>query len=393
MVAGGLALGFEAKAMGHAMGVASGVGILAVTAVWASRGLAAERAWVAGVASWVVLSSVCFAYWSTSGMETPLFTLLLTGALAAYAAGRLDLATCAAFLATLTRPDGALVAAVIFAWHVSTSFREERRRVLLWPIVYATLLLAVTGWRLVYYGSPLPNTFFAKVGGVPSGRGLQYALGFYAGGVWLLAYPALLAVGDRRWLPAGLYVALVTAYVVAVGGDAFAYGRFFLPVLPTLAVLAVHGADRAAKRDRNGGVVVWGCLAVFVVWNFVGRYTWGVAACLLAPALIWLVVDSLWRRRIAWKPAAAVGLAAILFTADVFPNPGERVGGLPGRKTRADGLEYGRAGNDRFEKLAGNRLIVLNQRGQRGSLVAAGAIGALGFYTNARILPSRARSG
>jgi hypothetical protein len=386
LLAGGLSLGFEAKALGHALGLASGAGILAVTAVWADRDLEPRRAWVAGVAPWMVLSSVCFAYWSTSGLETPLFTLFVTGALAAYAARRLGLATAAAFLATVTRPDGVLVAAAIFAWHVLSHFREERWRGLLWPAVFAALLVALTGWRLAYYGSPVPNTFFAKVGGVPAGRGWQYALGFYAGGVWLLAVPFALAAADRRWQPAAVYVALVTSSVVAVGGDAFPYARFFLPVLPALAVLAVRGADRATQRDLFGGGLLWACIAGFVVWNLAGRYTWGVAACVLAAACIWTIVESLRRRTVAWKPAAAAAFAALVFAADVLPDPAQQVGGLPGRRTRAESLASIRARNAGFERLALNRLTTLEKRDHLDRWVAAGAIGAFGFYTNAPII-------
>src|SRR5207244_384047 len=58
--------------------------------------------------------------------------------------------------------------------------------------------------------------------------------------------PALLALAGPQRKTAALWLALVAAYgawVVAIGGDVFAFHRFLVPVVPLLAVLAALGAD------------------------------------------------------------------------------------------------------------------------------------------------------
>ena len=83
LVAAGMALGVKANEAGHALGLITGAGALVATDLYAAAGLPRPRLWTAALAPWIVLSSVSFALWSTSGMETPLFAALLTSALAA----------------------------------------------------------------------------------------------------------------------------------------------------------------------------------------------------------------------------------------------------------------------------------------------------------------------
>ena len=110
LVAVGIALGFKANATGHVLGLVSGVAALLAVWDYARVALPRSRAWVAALAPWPVLTSVSFALWATSGMETALFTAATTAALAAQARGRIGAAMGAAAVATFTRPDGVLVA-------------------------------------------------------------------------------------------------------------------------------------------------------------------------------------------------------------------------------------------------------------------------------------------
>ena len=387
LVAAGLALGFEAKAVGHALGVASGAGVLWLTYLYARTGRERLRCWVAGIAPWLVLSFLSFAYWTTSGMETPLFTALVTATLVAHARGRLAWATLAAFLASATRPDGVLVAGVVFGLHVLGSWRAERWRALLWPAVYALLMLGLTLFRLAYYGSPVPNTFYAKVGGVPPLHGVYYALGFFAAGVWPLLFPAAFALArEARWRAAAVYALVVTAYVVAVGGDAFPYSRFFVPLLPALAAMAVRGAALALERGRLAGGIAWACIAIVVGVNYFGLYTWGVGLCVLVLALAWAVAAGWERRRPAPLPTLVALLAVALQVGGVYPSLEGRVAGASGRRTRAASLQHNHDYNERLERLALRRARLLRERDGRTPLVATGGIGAFGYYAGVPIL-------
>jgi hypothetical protein len=387
LVAAGLVLGFEEQAVGHALGVASAAGVLWLTYVYARTGYERLRGWVAGIAPWLVLSFLSFAYWTTSGMETPLFTALVMATLAAYARGRLAWAVLAAFLASTTRPDGVLVAGVVFVLHVLGSWRAERWRALLWPAVYALLMLGLTLFRLAYYGSPVPNTFYAKVGGVPPLRGVYYALGFFAAGVWPLLFPAAFALArEARWRPAAAYALVVTAYVVAIGGDAFPYSRFFVPVLPALAATAVRGAALALESGRLAGGIAWACIAIVVGVNYFGLYTWGLGLCVLVLALAWAVAAGWERRRPALLPTLIVLLAVALQASGVYPSLEGRVAGAPGLRTRAASLEHSHAYNERLERLAVRRARLVRERHGRTPLVATGGIGAFGYYAGVPIL-------
>ena len=137
------------------------------------------RAYLAAAAPWLVLASVAFPLWSVSGMETPLFAATVAGATLAVLQGRTAWAVAALVAATLTRPEGALAAAVL----LPVSARGGRRAGALRPAAaYGLFLLALTAFRLAYFGAPLPNTFYAKVGGLPLLWGAHYLMGWLTSG-------------------------------------------------------------------------------------------------------------------------------------------------------------------------------------------------------------------
>jgi len=274
LLAGGIRLGFEAPKTAHVLDLAAGVAALLAAFAFARAVVPASRAWVAGFAPALLLAGASFTFWSKAGLGTTLFVAFVTGALAAQASGRMGLATVAALLATLTRPEGALTATVIFGFHLAWRHREGWRAWRL-PALYALGVLLLTGFRLVYYGSPVPNTFYAKVGGIPLQHGVRYLQRFLEAGaapLVLLAIPALLR-GSRGW-PAATLVVSTAAYVVAVGGDVFPLWRFLLPVLPCLIGLALSGALVAFETRRwLGAMAVAGLVLSFSIYVFGGPVT------------------------------------------------------------------------------------------------------------------------
>lgn len=218
-----------------------------------------------------------------SGMETALFSALLLAAMLAFARRRWALAGALTALAMLTRPDGVVLAGVYSAFVAWGVYRRRLPRRSLWYIGAAGALFApyfVGRW--LYYGYPLPNTFYVKVGGSAGqiARGALYlwefcrkyllaisgACGALAA-VWALrrrqgssgvyAFAVGVKDADKRGqtraapadaagaldlLPIAAFTGAFLLYVVAVGGD-WMYGyRFFVPVLPPLAILSVAGA-------------------------------------------------------------------------------------------------------------------------------------------------------
>ena len=384
LVASGLALGFDANLVGHALGLVSGVSTLIATFLYARAGIPPSRAWIAVLAAGVVLSSTPFVYWSTLGMETPMFTAAVVFALAAYARDRLGWTTLAVSVATLTRPEGTLIAAVLFAFYLASSWRQGWRA-WRWPLVYAGLLALLTAFRLAYYGSPLPNTFYAKVGGIPIALGIRYVHEFLRDGAfWLLLPSAIAVVGDRRLRPGAAYVLLAAVYAVTVGGDVFPHARFLLPAVACLAVLAVRGTTVAYRINPYLGIVI----SLALPGAICGYVFGGISAAILVSAsalgLAWALTIWLERRWIV--PACALMLAAgwggVLLRD--FPTRLESAQQQLQASKRAEGLR--RAVNHFSEREAQRRVRIFLQEQPRARLIAASGIGRIGYYSQIPIL-------
>ncbi len=381
LVAAGVALGGRAPDVGFALGLASGVLALLATAGYARCLLEVRQRWLAGLAPLLLLAAPVFSRWATSGLETPLFVALVAAALWAFARDRVGLASAGAFLATLCRPDGVLLAAALLGLHLAPRWREPRA----WraPLAYTALLVGLTLFRLLYYGSPLPNTFYAKVGGLPLQLGVLHVLDFLGSGVWLLLPPAALALlRDARARPGALYAALVVAYVVAIGGDAFRW-RFLLPVLPWLASAAVSGTLVLFAASPWAGAAAVLCLVASVCRQSLGELPIAVLAgsALLAAGL----VAALRMRGVAARWIAA--LPALLLAA-ALATPSLRGALLAGARESERARYLAQVREIDRAIAAGGRLAAgaLLARGEPSPLIAAGAIGALGYYSRLPIL-------
>jgi arabinofuranosyltransferase len=243
-----------------------------------------------------------------SGMETALFTLLVLAAVLVYATrwnqeprqanssvvdDRSSVVGMLLAFAAMTRPEGVLVAGVC-GLHMLAQFWHNKQ--ISWQQVFGLAIgfLGIFGpyylWRFTYYGYPLPNTFYAKVGSTSAQalRGLVYTAEFAWSQAPLLVitlcsllpeprtknqepprgYPtenrgretsrqadkesgdghfsmldAQYSMLNFLWLLVGIY----TLYIIAVGGDHFPLYRFFVPLLPPLALLAALGLKRIAS--------------------------------------------------------------------------------------------------------------------------------------------------
>ena len=187
------------------------------------------------------------AFWTFSGMETALFTFLLTTGFVLYGrdlrCGSRNMLTASVFgLAALTRPEGLLA----FALTAVHSLALQRRltlaslaRLFRWTIPFFAFVLPHFAFRFAYYGELLPNTFYAKSAPrtIALQYGMQYTWEFLATcGLWglvLLAPPVLLRRRQTRWVGfAALVLWIYTGYVTIVGGDVLGAHRFFVPLLP-----------------------------------------------------------------------------------------------------------------------------------------------------------------
>ena len=69
LVAAGVAAGGNAVAVGHWLGVASGVLLIVLTYRYASAGLLAGERVIAALSTWLLVMTLPFAVWATSGLE------------------------------------------------------------------------------------------------------------------------------------------------------------------------------------------------------------------------------------------------------------------------------------------------------------------------------------
>jgi arabinofuranosyltransferase len=241
------------------------------------------------LAATVIAASGGLAGYGASGLETPLFVLLMLLTLLAVWVKRPLLAGVLVALATMTRPDGALIAVLIGGWLIWRAFRTRTGwRAPVWYLAGA-LVLAVpwTIWRLTYYGHLLPNAVVAKSGvslDILFGIGWDYLLGFVTitQALLLLVPVAIFLLAFRRgddghearaliWLIFGLASAYTT-FVVLVGGDWMPAYRLFAPVVPLLVVgiAAVWALPRGLDPDRprplpRAGAVVAASLALLMI--------------------------------------------------------------------------------------------------------------------------------
>lgn len=288
LVAAGIRAGLTAPIAGQVLGVASGLSFLLVTFFYAATFLRPERKGWALFAPLLLLASNSFVHWTMSGLETSLFGALIVGALLAYQYQKMWVVSWLLVGATMTRPEGVILAALLLGWHWLQAVRSlpaltfRGMAVLSGPaLLFAAYVVIHTGIRLYYYGAPLPNTFYAKVGGVPLVRGFSYLYESLADGafVWL-GLTALGAVWIRS-IRFPFFISLVfLAYIIKVGGDVFSIGRFCLPLYPIWLAGAVAFLCFAWDRIRIIGVLALVALlaslywALYVVWpgtrDFVG---------------------------------------------------------------------------------------------------------------------------
>jgi hypothetical protein len=163
----------------------------------------------------------------------------------------------------LLRWDVALLYAVFAA--ASLFYPERRRqRLLAGAAAGAAVLGALVGASWLYYGDPLPNTFYLKATGTPLSLRLEAAAGQLRDWGWgLLPLLALAAFAvwqrrrDRVVLLCAALVAALAAYNTWLGGDwAMEYGsRFAVQALPLLLVLGVVGLWELLGRIPTGGAL------------------------------------------------------------------------------------------------------------------------------------------
>lgn len=223
----------------------------------------------------VLFTSRTFVEYQTSGLENSLTNLLvvaLVGLLcSAWLDGRALSFSTAAWLCgllVLNRPDHAMFVAPVAAVVLCNLVRGRSRRAWLEVLAAAVSVFGWYGFAALYYGTPLPNTAYAKVV-MPwpdaVAMGSAYLVDYvrheplHAGVVLAAVLGGLWAGvrGLRRCEPgAGVPIALAAAialhlaYVLYVGGD-YMRGRFVDAALVASVAMGVHLLSRFLPMREN----------------------------------------------------------------------------------------------------------------------------------------------
>jgi len=234
------------------------------------------------VAVTLLATSTSFLDFSTSGLENSLTHLLLAAMLWAAFAGeesRPWWVAAAAGLVVLNRLDLVLLVGPA----VGLVLMRRPLAVLAFLPLVAWLLFAA--W---YYGTPLPNTMYAKVGAYGTGEAVRHGLAYLVD--YCLSEPfhvAIAAAGvalgartagrrpwppraDRRWLVVACCagIGLYLLYVVVIGGD-FMRGRMF--TAPLLMAVVAGGValslDGPALSPLAAAVAASLCILALPVAN------------------------------------------------------------------------------------------------------------------------------
>ncbi len=254
--------------------------------------------------------------WATGGLETAFHGALLFGAFAATLRAweardqqrRWNLAAFLHALVALSRPEGIafcglLLLAVVLAERRSGGVRRALRTL---PYVAIPVGVALVA-RLLYYGRPFANTYYAKVAGVPTvGVGFEYLAGFLRrlglldplhAPVWILLVGAVAVALYRhritirkehpRMLEALglglLYLFLALAIVVWTGGDYMNDFRMLRPVLGILWLTVALSVGVVLRSELPRAPALAAALAALLLVSHLVRQNEGSALTWDAP--------------------------------------------------------------------------------------------------------------
>jgi arabinofuranosyltransferase len=258
-------LGLDAVAFAKGLGVVATFATLLVAARWAwAEGKGDNRdagAWAGATAATCFAAIPATAVHAVSGMETALFTLLLTAMFASAgalvrddprghgpAAWRVILL---ALLTGLTRPEGNL-AALLVVGAIAARLTSGARLafVLRAAVAWALPIGAYELWRRSYYGLTFPLPFYVKLatpGVLPGLPDVSEWLRGPALHFGLLLVPVLVRP-SRTLVPALLATGALTLFFVLPQHQMGYDHRYLAPLDPTLCVIAGVGLSRLVTR-------------------------------------------------------------------------------------------------------------------------------------------------
>ena len=229
------------------------------------------------LASLSVISSPNILAWTTGGgLEGVLFLFMLTLSFYLLFYRNPVIITSLLFLlTTLIRPEGLLFFffALIYLRFIK---RTDNKTLLKFFSFYILLLAVYLLWSFIYYGSILPNTFYSKVSISLRGlqAGLHYIYRFFMSSPYLLMFLLIVLIGyetQNKEIKFFFLVSIVyIIYLAIIGGDFMFAFRFFLPVMSILFIIMMSGISQLSERigDKNHlHGITYAILLLIIMYN------------------------------------------------------------------------------------------------------------------------------
>lgn len=282
----GLSIGCDPALFAKLVGLASGIGSILCTYRCFNHFAERDSTLFKLAAPLLIATSTFICYWTFSGMETTFFGFLLILGIclnlreteASHPASAWILG-----LACLTRPEGL---GLVLVYLGVIDLQRAGRKELLTPYnlklhgILGAMVAAYFGFRLIYYGDWVPNTFYARMALPFQDKNFAYLLDFfikYSPGlsiVAIFALPAFMSAwGRKAWPIAALLV--FNWFFIACAHDWMPNYRFHTHTLPVLFLVIGLGSwvivKRLASRNAILGVgatvVIWALLVFHAVTN------------------------------------------------------------------------------------------------------------------------------
>lgn len=230
----------------------------------------------AALAVLLLSANTHFNYWSSLGLETSLFTFLLTLSCVLFlgemeSSGKFPLSALAFMLVILSRPEGLYFLFSLFLirsyyWKKGRAFSK---RDILWLILVMIPFCFYLFWKIGYYGRYYPNTYYAKVPPLPwesHARATNYLLSWFKGisGTNMVLFLFSLISGIIFFKTGSIIlivpICYIFLYTYIVDADWMGSYRFLVPAMPFLYSLACMGGlflfNNIREKTKYGAWIV-----------------------------------------------------------------------------------------------------------------------------------------
>jgi arabinofuranosyltransferase len=300
IIAAGMRFGLDPVSFSEILGGFFGIStiLLLTAASWKLQSQRPGSRLLIPIAALAICLHREFAIYATGGLETAMFTFLVTLAgivLIFYRTEKtLTGAGIVMALVILTRPDGMIFFAANLLYLVVMK-KGKLRSLSFFCLPVVMIYLPYWLWRYSYYGYFFPNTFYAKSIDIAYySQGLEY-FRLYLESYYVLFFLPLLmaAIGlkyretMRQWIsnkpflhsistdhPAlntvvlgSVFILLQTLFVIRIGGD-FMFGRFFVPITPIAFFMMETLVVFAFRELVTIPIIIAIVLATYFRFNF-----------------------------------------------------------------------------------------------------------------------------